>query len=561
MQAIGKSSFMRALTKCNFSPSGKGLTTRAPVRLCLVSIPRGSAPSFEVSFRDQPPQQLLLESDIAPKVMEIMQSEIPANMLTTDEITVTIRKPDIPSLVFIDLPGIRETDPSSKKLAIKYLRDRNNLVICLVEAHFNSLAAHTGVNLVRKHGSIENTWLVLTRSDEVLAMGPEAVQDRLLDRTFGRSEEMAAIGFGSVHFVFGDCPRRPAEISLDDYESTQYEQHILQRLPEADGAARDFIRQHCTMERLMTSLVPWFEKFVRRNGIPLALRWLEPKLQEALLRISELGLPVEQLSMQEVMEAALSCCNFQSVYDKLYRDQAELPSLSICLNPAQDGQLSMADWKPLQQLMPPEAAYWRRQQAVTAAAAQGIREWLSASHHMPLIDHMVRGAFATHGPLRLDRFQGLLAAILDGRLARAIHQGDVAARILALPAVHQLNCGLPALSHPGVLAAIDTDVRAAFIHLAVLPLEKLDGPLVRCVLEDAQLELKESVEHQKHRQGEEEDLLAVEEAMSILKSISSQEPAAHGAPPAAGALPLTQVRCTDRLCLQIAVDSCSALTQ
>ena len=397
-------------------------------------------------------------------------------------------------------------------------------------------------------------------------MGPEAVQDRLLDRTFGGSEEITAIGFGSVHFVFGDCPRRPSEISLDEYESAQYEQHIFQRLPEADGAARDFIQQHCTMKRLMTSLVPWFENFVRKNGIPLALRWLEPKLQEALQRISELSLPVEQLSMQEAMQAALSCCGFQSVYDKLYKDQAgSKPSLSICLSPAQDGQLSMAEWKPLQQLQPPEAAYWHRQQAVTAAAAQGIREWLSASHHMPLLEDMVWRAFATHGPLRLDRFQGLLAAILDGRLAGAIHQEDVSARILALPAVHQLSCGLPALSYPGVLAATDADVRAAFIHLAVLPLEKPDGPLVRCVLEDAQLGLRESAEHQRQRQGAEEDLQAVQEAMSILKSISSLEPSAHGDPPAAVALPLAQVRCNtscmDRHCLQIAAGAYPAFAQ
>ncbi|KAK9831269.1 hypothetical protein WJX74_009982 [Apatococcus lobatus] len=526
LEAIGKSSFMRALTKCHFSPSGKGLTTRAPVRLCLVSIPRGSAPSFEVSFRRQTyPQEL--ESDIASKVAEIMKVEIPGGTLTQDEITVTIRKPDIPNLVFIDLPGIRETDPISKQLAIKYLKDPNNLVICLVEAHFNSLTAHSGVDLVRTHGKVENTCLVLTRSDEVLAMGSEAIQDRLLDRTFGRSEEMAAIGVGSVHFVFGDCPRRPSQMILDDFEAEQYEQHILQGLPEAERA---FIRQHCTMTQLMTSLVPWFESFLRRNGVPLALRWLEPKLQEALQRITDLGPPVEHLSMQEVMDAVLSCCDFQSVYNKLYREYDDLPGLSICLSPAQDGQLSMAKWRSAQQQQPPAAAYWHQQAAVTAAAAQGIREWLMANHHLPLLDDMLQKAFATRSVLRLDRFQGLLKAILDGRLAHVIDLCVVRERILGLPAIQQLKCGLPALSQPGVLAAIDADVRAAFIHLAVLPLDKHDGPLVHCMVEDTGLKLEESAHHQEQRQQAEKDQQAVEEAMQIMKSIQSTETAAHAGP-------------------------------
>lgn len=128
LQAIGKSCFMRLLTKCHFSPSGEGLTTKAPIRLCLVCTPEGSTPHFKVFFRGVS-YPLASEAEIAPFVKHIMETQIPPRQLTHDEITVKICKPGIPSLVFIDLPGIRETGDSSKELAKKYIQDPMNLVI------------------------------------------------------------------------------------------------------------------------------------------------------------------------------------------------------------------------------------------------------------------------------------------------------------------------------------------------------------------------------------------------------------------------------------------------
>ena len=523
---------MRALTRCLFSPFGKGLTTKAPVRLCLKPIPDGAAPSFEVNLRgDVFSTEMTTEADIAPLVEGIMESLIPANTLTEDEVTVTICKPGIPSLVFIDLPGIRVTDPDSEKLAKKFIQDPNNLVICLVEATFISLTSHTAVKLVREHGRVRDTLLVLTRSDQVLRLGDQCIKGHLLDRVLNRSEEMKAIGFDSAQFVFADCPDRPAQSSHADYECDLYEHDIISRLQAPYSADIEVIRQHCTMQRLIGILVSRYEEFLCREGVPTALHWLQPKLDEAREQIRALGLPVSQLTLQQVMQAALAACDFQSVFSKLHKEFPGGPALAISLDLGHGRHTTLARWAPALQLQPPALAYYEQQAWVTTAVLQAITHWLVSKPHVALVENMLRRAFASSGPLCLERFESLLAALLDGRLADAIDMEEVTRLILALPTLQRLKCGSPDLSRPGVLAAIDVDnVRAPFIHLVVQPMRDPAGPLARCI--EAGFPLVESDSFQEKRRSAEAHKQVLEKAIGLMEVIRDkypQAPATHAA--------------------------------
>ncbi|KAK9867743.1 hypothetical protein WJX84_007087 [Apatococcus fuscideae] len=391
LQAAGKSKFMTAISKCNFSPSGKGLTTKAPVRLCLEPIPSHADQVFEVSFRGRL-HPCCAESDIAQTVGEIMQTEIPGTKLTSDEITVRICKAGVPPLVLIDTPGIREDNTGSKELVSKYLRD-GHLVICLVEACFINLDSHAAVQLVRYHGKVGNTRLVLTRTDEVTTR--DAIQDKVLSRILGWSTQMQTAGFPSAYAVIAEHPEGSSGAnSLDLNERAHFEQQIFQRLPQLDAAFHphiDFIRQHCTVRNLIEALVPWFEDFLRREGVPIALQWLQPKLRDASRRITDLGRPVEEITVQEVMEAV------------------------------------------------------------------------------------------------------------------------------------ELAFGLPALHNPGALSAIDAAVRTALIHLAVMPLCKPDGRLVRCV--EAGFKLEESAVYNERRLHAQDQLRTLKAAMAIMESIKAMHSA------------------------------------
>ena len=522
MQAAGKSKFMTAISKCNFSPSGKGLTTKAPVRLCLEPIPSHADQVFEVSFRGRL-HPCCAESDIAQTVGEIMQTEIPGTKLTSDEITVRICKAGVPPLVLIDTPGIREDNTGSKELVSKYLRD-GHLVICLVEACCINLDSHAAVQLVRYHGKVGNTRLVLTRTDEVTTR--DAIQDKVLSRILGWSTQMQTAGFPSAYAVIAEHPEGSSGAnSLDLNELAHFEQQIFQRLPRLDAAFHphiDFIRQHCTVRNLIEALVPWFEDFLRREGVPIALQWLQPKLRDASRRITDLGRPVEEITVQEVMEAVVRSCPFQSVLDILHQDDPGWPNHAIRMDLSDSEQPSMAQWKPAQ-LHPPALAYHRQQEAVTAAAAQGIEDWLTRQPYMQLLKMMVKQAFASSGPLRLDRFESLLAAILERGLALAVRPQEIKAQILSLPAVQELAFGLPALHNPGALSAIDAAVRTALIHLAVMPLCKPDGRLVRCV--EAGFKLEESAVYNERRLHAQDQLRTLKAAMAIMESIKAMHSA------------------------------------
>ena len=319
LQSVGKSSVTTAIVQFPYSPSGKGLTTKAPVRICLQPIPVGTPPTFSISFRGitVPVKD---ESEISPTVQSIMEEQIPAGKLTFDEVTVRVCKPGVPSLVFIDTPGIREDDPGSKALVERYLQSDNHLVVCLVEACYVSLASHSAVALVRTHGKGRNARLVLTKTDEVVTR--DNIKDKVLMRILGQDEQMKEAGLSSAHAVITAVPEDEYEAPLGDFEQQHFQQHIFSKLPQLGhpfSESGKFIQEHCTMKHLVEDLVPWFESFVRKEGVPITQRWLAPKLQEAQDALTLLGCSVEDLTLSQVMEEVESRCDFQKVIDFLHQ--------------------------------------------------------------------------------------------------------------------------------------------------------------------------------------------------------------------------------------------------
>ena len=372
---------------------------------------------------------------------------------------------------------------------------------------------------------------MLTKSDQVLALGWLTIR-KLLNRVLGRSEDMRELGFSAAHFVFADHPALPAGRNLDEWEPEVYERAIHSQPHGMAAADMEVIQQRSTMQRLVQILVSRFEEFLSREGVPLALQWLDPKLSEASKRIRDLGRPVDKLSLHQVMQAVLDACDFQPVVNQLYEEQPGLPGLAILLPSSQTGQATLRTWEPSQQLQPPALAYYDELLLVAAAVLQGTRQWLNSMPHLALVEDMIRRAFASNGPLCLARFQSLLATILDGRLAHAIDMKEVEESILALPCLQRLRHGLPAISHQGALEAIDAEVRAAFIRWVIQPLREPNGPLAACV--EQRFQLRESDSHMELRQRHNAAEQALKEAMGIMQPIMIKYPAAP-APPVAEA--------------------------
>ena len=264
LQSVGKSTFMEAITKRPIFPQGPGATTRAPVVLHLEHVQPGAAEHISVTFRGTA-VPLGNDASIPATVTSSMQ-QVPADELTAEEIVVRIRKPGLPSITLIDTPGISDQLPSSYDIARAYLQSDSTLVICVVDAGYIDLAPHQAVTLVKQAGKLHDAVLVLTRTDEVTIA--KAIQERVLDRVLGRSQEMQRTGFSRAYAVIPKLSRDAADAggSEQDVFQRQFLQLLPSLGPEYEGS-QAAVKAHVSMASLISGIVPWFEGFVRRRWI------------------------------------------------------------------------------------------------------------------------------------------------------------------------------------------------------------------------------------------------------------------------------------------------------
>ena len=213
-------------------------------------------------------------------------------------------------------------------------------------------------------------------------------------------------------------------------------------------------------------------------------------------------------------------CNYQNVINNLHQGSPSGTS-SLQLSPIRlldlEGQPIMAQHKPAD-LRPPAMDYYDQQVDLARAAHRGIHAWLMQKPYLPLLETMIRDAFAADSPEQLQRFESLLAAVLEG-LASAVDADAVTSKVMQLPLIEQLThlSTPPNLCEPGRLASIDADVRKALIYMVVMPLKRNDDRLGRCVEEGFNLE--ESAEYRKKREEIETQEQRLQHAMSILEAI------------------------------------------
>ena len=447
LQSVGKSTFMEAITKRPIFPQGPGATTRAPIVLHLQHVPPGAPQTSSVSFRGT---TVPLSDDalIAAHVASFMQ-QVPADELTPDEITVCIARPDVPSITLIDTPGISDQLPSSYQIARGYLQQDSTLVICLVDAGYIDLAPHQAITMVRQAGKLDNAVLVLTRTDEVTAV--KAISERVINRVLGCSHEMQRTGFCKAYAVIPKLPL--GAVAAGKSEQKLLKQQLGGSWPTGNQAHADSsLEARLSMASLIAGIVPWFEEFVRRKGIPLALKWLQPKLQAAADKLSALGPPAESLTVQQVMREVTENLDLQNALEMLHSHQESLPELKIR---ARLGKYigAFPQFQVKQHSPAPDVSFYNEQHEMARAALAGIQEWLGSRSCAPkywvVIQAAVEAALSTCSPLRPARFKQLVERVLHERLWQAVDPEKVRRAVLDMSCVRDLCLGTPDLTQLG----------------------------------------------------------------------------------------------------------------
>jgi hypothetical protein len=158
-----------------------------PIKLSLINADDGSKSRVTLKFPGRP-DRVVTEANAASAVGQLMSEVVPPGRGVIDEVlTIEVRKPSVPTLDLVDLPGIvaasiegEPADMMSRTRAIseRYLRDSNTIVVAVVPANITRVRDSQAMQLVQAAGKEAMTLGVLAKAD--LAHDPRYKQRKQL---------------------------------------------------------------------------------------------------------------------------------------------------------------------------------------------------------------------------------------------------------------------------------------------------------------------------------------------------------------------------------------------
>lgn len=241
---------------------------------------------------------------------------------------------DIPTLEFVDLPGIQtypeQREKATTDLVNTYLNKPNTLVLCVVEATTAAFDTSVALKLVRQANKLSNTIVALTKSD--LVNDEEEYVPKIFDRILGESSDNDHLReLAGCVAVANRQQRNDKPFTEADAAERQVFSAMLQDPAEAFAApARQRrLKDNMTVRQLIVQLDRMFHSYIVEHWKPAALLRLAQVANAARGDLSSLGPPVEQLIAEEVMQAVLQqVCRCSAPAFVLYLKIAQ-----ICIPP------------------------------------------------------------------------------------------------------------------------------------------------------------------------------------------------------------------------------------
>ena len=170
-ESAGKSSTLERIAGQPLFPRDDKICTRMPIKLSLInSGDSESRVTLKFPGRDD---LVVTEADAASAVGKLMSEVVPPGHGVIDEqLTIEVRKPSVPTLDLVDLPGIVaasiEGEPAdmmsrTRALSERYLRDHSTIVVAVVPANITRVRDSQAIQLVQAAKKEEVTLGVLAK--------------------------------------------------------------------------------------------------------------------------------------------------------------------------------------------------------------------------------------------------------------------------------------------------------------------------------------------------------------------------------------------------------------
>jgi len=306
-ESAGKSSTLERIAGLSLFPRDDKICTRMPIKLSLIN--SGDSESRVTLKFPGRVDLVVTEADAASAVGKLMSEVVPPGHGVIDEqLTIEVRKPSVPTLDLVDLPGIVaasiEGEPAdmmsrTRALSERYLRDHSTIVVAVVPANITRVRDSQAIQLVQAAKKEEVTLGVLAKAD--LAHDPRYKQRKqrtpywqLKDRLAGKADDMVKL------LSWVAVKNRDTLVEEEEASSLQ-ESCETERKWFVDEAKLG--GEQCGIAALLSEIDALFTLYIKQTWVPAAVSQLEQESAGIAAQIDELGRSPSSFTLDELLAA------------------------------------------------------------------------------------------------------------------------------------------------------------------------------------------------------------------------------------------------------------------